>query len=84
MSYHIYQQYLEHYYENMNSNKMFVVAHCSLHTGSLEQQVVYAATELQAMCAFLRTDYADLNTLHESIAPDAWIGALEIHNTLTE
>ncbi len=85
MSYHLYKDYLEKYYEGLGQNKVFVVAYFNQHEGTLVQAVVYAKTEFQALCAFLKTDYENIHTLHESVAgADSWITALEINNTLTE
>lgn len=85
MSYHLYKEFSEKYYESLGENKTFVVACFSAHSGELQQAVVYAKTELQAFCTFLKTDYANTTALQESLASaDMWISALEINNTLTE
>jgi hypothetical protein len=85
MSYHLYKDYMQLQHDGLGENKTFVVAYFNGHEGTLVQALVYAKTEFQALCAFLQTDYKDVNELHESVAgADSWISVLEIHNTLTE
>jgi len=85
MSYHLYKNYMQLQHDGLGENKTFVVAYFNGHAGTLVQALVYAKTEFQALCAFLQTDYEDVNELHESVAGgDSWISALEINNTLTE
>jgi hypothetical protein len=85
MSYQVYKEYLESYHNSMASNKPFVVAYISLHVGALEQEVVYAKSELEAANAYLDSNYSNMEELDEFMAAsDSWISVLEFNNTLTE
>jgi len=85
MSYHLYKNYMQLQHDGLGENKTFVVAYFNGHAGTLVQALVYAKTEFQALCAFLKTNYENADVLQESVAgADSWISALEIHNTLTE
>lgn len=84
MSYQVYKEYLERYYGELEQNKTYVVAFFSNHTGIIEQKLVYAKTELQAMNAYLKTEYENVDILYDSLEPDNYINILEINNTLTE
>lgn len=85
MSYQVYKEYLQQYHDAFGTNKMYVVAYYSAHTGELTQKIVFAKSELVAANAFLGTDFASMEEVHDYGADtDTWINVLEINNTLTE
>lgn len=85
MSYQVYKEYLRRYYDEMNQNKMFVVAYFSQHTGALDQKLIYAKDSLSALNKYLDSDYASAEALDEAmVGSDSWISSLEINDTMTE
>jgi len=85
MSYHLYKEFVEKYQAAFGTNKMYVVAYYSAHTGELTQNIVFAKSELVAANAFLGADFASMDEVHDYGAnTDTWINVLEINNTLTE
>ena len=88
MSYQVYKEYLNRYYESPDMAKCFVVGYLSLHDGKLKQEVVYTKTPLQAAVAYLGIDleqYTSMKDVYQYCADcDSYISVLEINNTLTE
>ena len=85
MSYHIYKEYLETYYEALGANKHYIVAYLSLHNGELFQYPQYCATEVAAANLVLDTSFTSMEQVYDYCAnSDCWISVLEINNTLTE
>lgn len=88
MSYLVYKEYLDRYYENLDMAKCFVVAYLSLHDGKLKQEVVYTKTPLQAAVAYLGIDAEEFKSMEDvydyCASADSYISVLEVNNTLTE
>jgi hypothetical protein len=85
MSYHLYKEFSEKYYELHGENKHYVVALMSLHQGELIQYEYYAASELAAANLMLDTQLTSMEAVHDYCAGcDSYISVLEIHDTLTE
>lgn len=85
MSYHLYKEYLEKYYEALGANKHYVVGYLSLHVGELVQHECYAVSEVAAANLVLQTTFATMDEIYNYCANcDAYISVLEVNNTLTE
>lgn len=85
MSYALYKEYLDRYYEAFGNSKVFVVAHFSMHTGELTQKLITAIDELAAKNIQLDTSMKTLAEIEDYCAStDQWINAFEINSMLTE
>ena len=85
MSYQVYKDYLQSYYEAMGNNKVFVVAYMSLHIGELTQYQIVTTTEVVAANTILHTEFETMDEIHDYCAnSDCWINVLEVNNALAE
>ena len=85
MSYQVYKEYLDRYYNELDQHNTYVVAFFSAHSGLLEQTVVSARSKLEAINAFMKTSLHSLEEVEGyCAASDCWVNAMEINDTLSE
>lgn len=85
MSYQVYKEYLERYYNDLDQNYCFVVAFFSQHSGDLTQTVVTARSKIEAINSVLNTSLHSMEEVEGyCAASDCWVSALQIYDTLTE
>lgn len=85
MSYQVYKEYLERYYNELDQHNSYVVAFFSQHTGTLEQTIVSARSKIEAINSVLNTSLHSMEEIEGYCAgSDCWVNALQIYDTLTE